>query len=149
MGLGVGGSMAVDGETANSGALVRGTARSLCARFAPSTPSFPRTLLARPICRRSAPLSAVASLRPDVRLPARWHLAQRWQASLKWDQWKRHTPLLYDMLINNNLTHPSPCVHWGHKVADDGNVTAQRVYYSERGASPNAIVVATGLGFRV
>jgi len=53
------------------------------------------------------------------------------------------------MLINNNLTHPSPCVHWGHKVADDGNVTTQRVYYSERGASPNAIVVATGSGFRV
>jgi hypothetical protein len=54
MGLGVGGSIAVDGETANSGALVHGAARSLCARFAPRTPSFPRTPLARPICPRSA-----------------------------------------------------------------------------------------------
>jgi len=54
MGLGVGGSIAVDGETANSGALVRGIARSLCALFAQRTPSFPRTPLARPICLLSA-----------------------------------------------------------------------------------------------
>jgi len=64
-------------------------------------------------------------------------------AGLKWDQWKRHTPLLYDMLVNNNLTHPSPCVHWGHRISDDANLSTQRIYYSERGASPNAIVVAT------
>ena len=64
-------------------------------------------------------------------------------ASLKWDQWKRHTPLLYDMLVNNNLTHPSPCVHWGHRISEDATVSTQRIYYSERGASPNAIVVAT------
>jgi len=63
-------------------------------------------------------------------------------ASLKWDQWKRHTLLLYDMLINNNLTHPSPCVHWGHRISEDANMSTQRIYYSERGASPNAIVVA-------
>jgi hypothetical protein len=104
-----------------------------------------------------------------------------------YQQWKKHVPLLYDMLYHHNLTHPSPCVRWGHVISEDSTTTIQRwnpnmpshgmslvivdasssvcapccskflcrlpvlihpnaargrIYYSERGASPNTIVVA-------
>ncbi|KAJ1485033.1 hypothetical protein T484DRAFT_1794954 [Baffinella frigidus] len=59
-----------------------------------------------------------------------------------YNQWKKHAPLLYDLLYNHNLTHPSPCVRWGHVISEDSTTTTQRIYYSERGASPNTIVVA-------
>ena len=136
--------MAIDGETANSGALVAAPRYTLTVRTSDFcvivTDTGPRhpwacglaTTHATCTAMRARTQSARTSTRTRTRAHARAaHSHVRacthahTQASLKWDQWKRHTPLLYDMLINNNLTHPSPCVHWGHRVSDDAERSTQ------------------------
>uniref|UniRef100_A0A7S4L2N7 Histone-binding protein RBBP4-like N-terminal domain-containing protein n=1 Tax=Guillardia theta TaxID=55529 RepID=A0A7S4L2N7_GUITH len=62
--------------------------------------------------------------------------------SNNYQQWKKHTPLLYDTLINHHLTHPSSCIRWGHRLGEEQNHIIQRVYYCERGAAPNTIISA-------
>jgi hypothetical protein len=47
-------------------------------------------------------------------------------AKFAYVQWKTHVPLLYDLLYNHNLTHPSPCVRWGHVIREDKEATTQR-----------------------
>jgi hypothetical protein len=144
-----GSAMAIDGETANSGALVAAPRNMLtCAR--PVSAQVLRTLArvtrgpvgsreySRHTHRDARAPTAHEHQREHapVRTPGQrtqtcacththTHTHTHTQASLKWDQWKRHTPLLYDMLINNNLTHPSPCVHWGHRVSDDAERSTQ------------------------
>ncbi|EKX47838.1 hypothetical protein GUITHDRAFT_137213 [Guillardia theta CCMP2712] len=65
--------------------------------------------------------------------------------SNNYQQWKKHTPLLYDTLINHHLTHPSSCIRWGHRLGEEQNHIIQRVYYCERGAAPNTIISANVL----
>lgn len=80
-------------------------------------------------------------------------------------QWKRHLPLCYDFFTNHELTVPSPCVRWGHVISTDKETITQRyviprlhvsgvvawetdgiavssLYYSERGAVVNNVVIA-------
>eukprot|EP00281_Chroomonas_sp_CCMP1168_P031913 CAMPEP_0206242778 /NCGR_PEP_ID=MMETSP0047_2-20121206/17240_1 /ASSEMBLY_ACC=CAM_ASM_000192 /TAXON_ID=195065 /ORGANISM="Chroomonas mesostigmatica_cf, Strain CCMP1168" /LENGTH=430 /DNA_ID=CAMNT_0053667823 /DNA_START=25 /DNA_END=1317 /DNA_ORIENTATION=+ len=61
---------------------------------------------------------------------------------MAYHQWKKHSLLLYDTLINQSLVHPSPCFRWGRVVAEEQTHTVQRIYYSERGANPNSVVIA-------
>ena len=140
-----GSAMAIDGETANSGALVAAPRNMLkCARLISAQvlrtlarvtrgPVGSREYSRHMHCdaraypqRTNINENTHQSARQGSALKrARVHTHTHTQASLKWDQWKRHTPLLYDMLINNNLTHPSPCVHWGHRVSDDAERSTQ------------------------
>jgi hypothetical protein len=48
------------------------------------------------------------------------------QNSLYYDQWKKHSLLLYDTLINQKMVHPSPCVRWGRVISEDQHNTVQR-----------------------
>jgi hypothetical protein len=48
------------------------------------------------------------------------------QNGLHYDQWKKHSLLLYDTLINQKMIHPSPCVRWGRVISEDQHNTVQR-----------------------
>ena len=87
------------------------------------------------------------------------------EIQMDYRQWKKNIPACYDFFVNNNLILPSPCIRWGHCIREDSSVLEQRfacssflcrknilfghliryvirIYYTERGAEPNTIVIA-------